>query len=76
VKSNLHISCFLFIIFCRIGEGGAATVHKGTWNNEFVALKLLTIRESSDDNNNLKIEEEDSFSKVFNEFRREVFIMR
>ena len=58
-----------------IGEGGAATVYKGIWNNQQVAIKKLRVQ--MEENRFSGIEEEDeSFTKVFNEFRREVYIMR
>eukprot|EP01133_Synstelium_polycarpum_P002362 gene2362-2691_t len=47
-----------------IGEGGTATVYKGTWRNNHVAIKLLQT-------DKIGI----SFTKVFAEFRREIFIM-
>ncbi|EGG15809.1 leucine-rich repeat-containing protein [Cavenderia fasciculata] len=48
-----------------IGEGGTATVYKGTWrNNQSVAVKVLHTDKIGT-----------QFTKVFNEFRREIFIM-
>mmetsp|Transcript_13456 Transcript_13456/g.18567 ORF Transcript_13456/g.18567 Transcript_13456/m.18567 type:complete len:864 (+) Transcript_13456:1-2592(+) len=57
-----------------IGEGGAATVYKGSWNNQPVAIKKLRVQ--MDDNKFAgPDEDEESFTKVFNEFRREVYVM-
>ncbi|PRP75101.1 leucine-rich repeat-containing protein [Planoprotostelium fungivorum] len=57
-----------------LGEGGAATVYKGVWEGDVVAIKKLKI--TREDTTSIMLSgEDDSFSKVFNEFRREVFIM-
>eukprot|EP01132_Coremiostelium_polycephalum_P004498 gene4498-5610_t len=47
-----------------IGEGGTATVYKGKWRNNIVAVKLLKTDNVGS-----------SFSRVFSEFRREIFCM-
>jgi len=47
-----------------IGEGGTATVYKGLWRGNNVAVKLLKTNDIGN-----------SFSKVFTEFRREIFCM-
>lgn len=56
-----------------IGEGGAATVHYGLWKESPVAIKMLRITNSGDQL--FFDDEENSFSKTFNEFRREVLVM-
>ncbi|GAM19107.1 hypothetical protein SAMD00019534_022820 [Acytostelium subglobosum LB1] len=47
-----------------IGEGGNSTVYRGTWRNNTVAVKILQTDNIGS-----------SFTKIFAEFRREIFIM-
>eukprot|EP01117_Protostelium_nocturnum_P009737 TRINITY_DN3481_c0_g2_i2.p1 TRINITY_DN3481_c0_g2~~TRINITY_DN3481_c0_g2_i2.p1 ORF type:complete len:1509 (+),score=531.31 TRINITY_DN3481_c0_g2_i2:2688-7214(+) len=59
-----------------LGEGGAATVYKGLWEGEEVAIKKLRLANPEHRATEEALgEEDDTFSKVFTEFRREVFIM-
>eukprot|EP01119_Soliformovum_irregulare_P016349 TRINITY_DN4710_c0_g2_i3.p1 TRINITY_DN4710_c0_g2~~TRINITY_DN4710_c0_g2_i3.p1 ORF type:complete len:1173 (+),score=432.27 TRINITY_DN4710_c0_g2_i3:488-3520(+) len=57
-----------------LGEGGAAFVSKGEWNKQLVAIKKLKMREDFSSPSD-QDDQDESFSKIFNEFRREVFIM-
>lgn len=56
----------------KIGEGGAAVVFRGKWNANHVAVKKLRIK--AEDMIGMSLDE-DTLSKAFAEFRREVWIM-
>eukprot|EP01114_Cavostelium_apophysatum_P016978 TRINITY_DN4943_c0_g1_i2.p1 TRINITY_DN4943_c0_g1~~TRINITY_DN4943_c0_g1_i2.p1 ORF type:complete len:1797 (+),score=541.41 TRINITY_DN4943_c0_g1_i2:200-5590(+) len=59
-----------------LGEGGAAIVYKGEWGDDTVAIKKLKAEKSTSSANLASfLEEQDSFSKAFSEFRREIQIM-
>jgi hypothetical protein len=55
-----------------IGEGGAATVYQGKFRGKPVAIKKLNIMEEVNNDD----EVENAFSVTFQEFRREVAVMR
>jgi len=57
-----------------LGEGGAAFVSKGEWEGKQVAIKKLKVPETAS-TLGFEDEEEETFSNVFKEFRREISVM-
>jgi hypothetical protein len=60
----------------EIGVGGYASVFYGTWHGEAVAVKKLKVADASEEYIDDEDHIENTFSKTFNEFRREIVVMR